>query len=653
MAKAVKTIGVVLGAAALVATGLGAIGGAGLIAASTATKIGAIAGVVSGVASIASQALAKPPPARGSVSQMIIQANAPTPYVMGEGYFAGVMRHQTGYGGKVDKVDNPYLFHAVVYGGGGPYQSISPRVDYGTIPSWYSGYLYTDTQLGACPEPDALAPQWAGATGWGSAYKLSGQAAIGWSFKFDKDGKRFASGLPLTGAYIQGAKVYDPRLDSTRPGGSGSCRLGVESTYVYSDCPALHAGTYAYGHHQNGKRTMGIGLPADAIDWQVVAAWANTCDANGWTMFGVVYEPGNRWDNLKDICAAGSAEPIPGAVLSFRYDAPAVALDTITAEDNAGEDDSVVAQQSYRDRVNTVLPSYRSPNHNWEMVQAAEVQVSSYVTEDGEVRQIEWPFNFVKGVNQATQLAAYRLVNSRELHPIELHCKPRLRAYRPGDCLHIDRPDLGLDTDAIVLAREFDPATMTVKLTLIGETPAKHAYALGQTGTAPDTPSLGQTGQERDETASSSSLQSEVTSALIATSYTTDFTPLDGLIDADATGSPITLTIEEHNRTYTDKGAVLVAGAVLDEDENGDPLVVTPGGGPTKWYHVAYDDPGRVGGAVNYVAYLTSEAAATSGTNPARHYVGSVAMPTAGGSSSGGGSTPPGWDPDPWRDNEL
>src|SRR5690606_4892538 len=279
------------------------------------------------------------------------------------------------------------------------------------------------------------------------------------------------------------------------------CRLGNEVTYVYSANPALHAGTYAYGRYQNGKRTMGIGLPADAIDWQVVAAWANTCDANGWAMFGVLYEPGNRWDNLKDICAAGSAEPIPGAVLSFRYDAPAVALDTITAEDNAGEDDSVVAQQSYRDRVNTVLPSYRSPNHNWEMVQAAEVQVSSYVTEDGEVRQVEWPFNFVKGVNQATQLAAYRLVNSRELNPIELHCKPRLRAYRPGDCLHIDRPDLGLDIDAIVLAREFDPATMTVKLTLMGETPAKHAYALGQTGAAPDTPALGQSGQERDETA--------------------------------------------------------------------------------------------------------------------------------------------------------
>src|SRR3546814_3672862 len=78
---------------------------------------------------------------------------------------------------------------------------------------------------------------------------------------------------------------------------------------------------------------------------------------------------------------------------------------------------------------------------------------------------------------------------------------PRLRAYRPGDCLHLDLPQLGLDTDAIILNREIDPGTMTVKLTLMGETPAKHAYALGETGVAPPTPALGQTAQERDVTA--------------------------------------------------------------------------------------------------------------------------------------------------------
>src|SRR3546814_15893241 len=100
--------------------------------------------------------------------------------------------------------------------------SISPRIDFAAVPSWYSGYLYTDTQLGACPESNALSPQWAGTPGWGSAYKLSGQEAIGWSYHFDKKGKKLATGLPLTGAYLCGVTVHDPTLTATITRGTGT-----------------------------------------------------------------------------------------------------------------------------------------------------------------------------------------------------------------------------------------------------------------------------------------------------------------------------------------------------------------------------------------------------------------------------------------------
>lgn len=501
MSKPLKVIGMVAGGIALIATGVGAAGGLGILAASTATQVGAIAGVVSGIATMGSQALAKPPPVRGSVSQILIDPDAVQPYVMGEGYFAGVMRHDTAYGPTLNKVPNPYRFMPVVYSGGGPVQSITPQVDYKAIGSWYSGFLYTDTQLGACPEADALSPQWAGATGWGSDYKLSGQAAIGWSFKFDKEGEVFASGLPLQGAIGQWVKAYDPRKDSTQPGGSGAHRLGNESTYEYTANPALHAGMYAYGRYQNGKRTIGMGLPADGIEWTVVSAWANVCEANGWTMFGVVYEPGDRWANLKDICFAGGAEPVAGGKLSFKYAAPVIALDTITDDDLTDNVASVMAMQSFRDRINTAVPKYRSAAHNWEIVDAEPVVNATFLAEDGEEKRETWPFNFVTGVNQAAVLAAYRVWETRELAPITLPCKPRMRYYRPGECLHIDLPELGLDTDAIILRREIDPATMTVTLELMGETPAKHAYCLGRSGTAPPTPAIGQTGEERDRLA--------------------------------------------------------------------------------------------------------------------------------------------------------
>lgn len=508
MAKALRTIAIVAGAVALIATGIGAIGGATFAATAlggTIATIGTWAGVVAGVAGIGAQLLTKPPPARGSVTETIIDVNPPSPYGMGEGYFGGVLRHKVGYGPTLKKVPNPFLFEAVALCVAGPIAGpIVPQVDFGPVTGYYSGWLATDTRLGQRPDTALSAPLQANPTGWSTNHRLSGVAAIAWNHKFDKDGKVYASGLPTRGVVAKWALCYDPRKDSTRPGGSGSHRLGIETTYEWSENPALHAGTYAFGRYVNGKRVIGVGLPDEGIDWEGVAAWANDCQANGWRMFGFVFEGAEndaqrRWQNLRDICIAGGAEPLfSGAVLGFHWHRPRVALDTVTEADLAEGPQEVTAMKSWRDRLNTVRPRYTSPVHNWSLVQAQQVQVASYLAEDGEERAEDIPLNFVKDVDQAAQLAAYWLTNSRELSPITLTLMPRLRAYRPGECLRLQLPELGLDHDAVILRREFDPASMTVTLTLVTEDPAKHAFALGRTGVAPPTPSLTNSAEDRD-----------------------------------------------------------------------------------------------------------------------------------------------------------
>lgn len=661
MSKVAKVVGVVAGVVAVVATGgaaLGAFGAAGTIFGVSAGTIATIASVVSAAAMLASQALAKPPPARGSVNTMRVEATPKQPYAMGEGLVGGLLRHDTAWGPTLKKVPNPYRFMAVVYSGSGPIHSISPRVDFEAVSSWYNTFLFTDTQLGACPEADALSPQWAGTPDWGTAYKLSGQASIGWSFLFDKDGKRFASGIPPLGAYGKWVKVYDPRLDSSQPGGSGSHVLGDESTYEWSENPALHAGMYAYGRYQNGngplldgtpatgKRVMGIGMPPDGIDWLTVMSWANVCDTNGWTIFGVLFEPDNRWTNLKDVCFAGGAQPIPGGVLTFKYHAPVVALDTITADDLTEDNRSVVPMQSYRDRLNTVVPQYVSADHNWEMVDAEPVVNSTFLTEDGEEKRDVWPFNFVKDKDQAAQLAAYRLFDTRELAPITLVCKSRMRHYRPGECLHVTLPRLGLDTDAIILTREIDPVTMKVTLTLMGETPSKHAYCLGQVGVAPDTPAIGQSAQERDELAYSATVF-EAGTLKLSSSYTAGLAGnITQVHDGAGTGT-VTVTIPDHTRVYADATEATVTGGDFTLDQE-------------TYYLLCYDNssfedgeigvdfslvtvqPG-VGGDVAKDAYFSAD-------NPSRHFLASITTVDETGAGGGsGGASPPGgggWDGD-------
>lgn len=504
MAKVLRVVAIVAAAVAVVATagaGLGAIlGGTMTFVNVSSTTIAAIAGAVSAAASVGAQLLTKPPPPRGSLNQIIIQTDAPQPRAMGRTYFGGVLRHTASYGATLNKIPNPYLGRVVVYSGSGPIESITPQVDFGAVGAYYSTFLYTTSQLGQCPESAALVPAFAGFPGWTTNHKLSGQAALLWNFLFDKDGKRFASGLPNTGAILEGASVYDPRLDSTYPGGSGAHRIDDPATWEYSENPALHAIAYAYGIYQNDRKVFGIGMAFDAIDMAAFVAWANVCDANVWKISGTIFEPDDRMKNLRDIMAAGGAEPaFSGAVLSVKYHAPRVALDTITEDDLSDDGGEITAMRTYRDRLNTLVPKWRSEDHNWEYVAGDPVVISSYLAEDGEEKKEERQFNLVADPDQAAQLAAYELLERRELGLIELSCGPRLRSFRPGECLIVDLPDQGLDElPAIILRRVIEPGSMGVRLTLIGETPTKHAFALGQTGTAPPTPALGMTQEERD-----------------------------------------------------------------------------------------------------------------------------------------------------------
>lgn len=642
MAKALKTIGMIAGAVALAATGIGAIAGAAFAATAIGgaiATIGTIASLVSGVAMIGAQALTKPPPARGSVSEIIIEVDPPSPYVMGEGPFAGVKRHHAGYGATLKKVPNPYLWEVMALCVAGPIAGpIVPWFDFAPVDSFYNDFFDHDSKLGATPDTALTAPYGA-PTGWTSDHKLSGVACIGWNHKFDKDGKRYANGMPNRVAHAKWVRVYDPRLDSTRPGGSGSHRLGDEDTYEWSENPALHAGTYAYGRYQDSgsgpKRVFGMGLPEQAIDWAAIAAWAEDCDANEWRIFGVVFEgagitPGQRWANLRDICIAGGGEPLPLYTgIGFHWDRPRVVLDTITEADIAGEIDAT-GMQSFRDRINTIVPEFINPDDNWERVKAAPIVGSSYLAEDGEPNTTVFPFNFVKDAAQAGQLAAYRLANGRELYPIMLDLMPRMRAYRPGDCLQLVSPQAGLDTPVVMVTRSVDATTGGIRAVFIGETAAKHAYALGETATPPPTPALGQSAQERDELAWAAKGGADRASQAIASSYTVGLAGNITLTDnADGTWD---VGIPAHTRSYR--------GVFPDNDIDAQVVTIAE----STSVILSYDDDTLEDAAPTILVVVSgvdpTADAYTSEANPYRHFLATVTVPAmgGGGGSSGGGS---------------
>jgi hypothetical protein len=522
MSKTLRTVATIAGAVALIATGVGAAAGAGLLTASTAAgaasaaaisataaTVATVATLTAAVASTAAQLTAPKPIARGSPAQVVIDIEPPRPYIVGQVMTGGVMRHDVAYGATLKKVPNPFRWQVRVLSGVGPIQGIvGEYFDFAPVDNGYFGGFFNSVQnLGTRPQTTALVPPYGAAPGWTTSSRLSGCAHVGLNFKFDRDGKVFASGLPIYTALCDGEKVYDPRQDSTYPGGSGACRAGVESTYVYNRNPACHAVTYALGRFQNGRRVFGLGQPVDTLDMAAIVDWANDCDANEWTVNMILTEGGTganlreqRVRNLDDLCAAGGARWYQaGGLLSFDWHRPRLALATLTDDDILEAGGGTDAVQTVRDRMNGVRPQYVSPDHNWQQITAAEIVGSTYRTEDGGEKLVQvYPLNGVTNAAQAGELAAYAMTDSREIGPMDLQAKAKWRFYRPGDCIEIDSSLVAYDGLAVINQRSLNPQSLAVALSLKSETPGKHDFALGKVASPPPTPTLLQTTEERD-----------------------------------------------------------------------------------------------------------------------------------------------------------
>lgn len=552
LSKVLSTVGKVAGIAAVILTPIN-------------PGLAAIAAGIATVANVGAQITAKPPPARGSVTQTTIGTDQPSCELLGRTYSPGARMQLVGYGAPLKKVENPYLLAVDVVSVGGPLAGVEAfcsdmmpvQMSGAAAGGYFGGFLWVSSQVGQQREPTALPLHFPNAPGWGADARLSGKAAVAWNALFDRDGKVFASGFPAVGSIWRGVKAYDPRLDSTYPGGSGPHRWAdpadtvafdaARATWEYTTSPGLLALRNALGSWERDEDTpgskyrkvFGAGI---AIDGLIVADFvelANVCDANGWQCGGRIFEPENRWDNLKRILAAGGAQPAwRGGLLGVQVQAPRIALDTITADDLADGEVVVGAMQGWEQRLNTLWPKYRSESHRWEYVATTEpVQIAAQLAEDGEEKLEERQIDLVQDPTQARQLCAYELLDRRELGEIELPCKPRLRRYGPGDLLVVDLPEAGLIAQpAVVLKRSVDPVTLGVNLTLRGETMAKHAFALGLIGIAPPTPVLIDT-EARDKAAprparGAHTITTRTGITLSSTTATIAIDAFDGVLDA-------------------------------------------------------------------------------------------------------------------------
>lgn len=500
MAKALSVVATVAaialaipsGGTSLLAKGVAA---AGLKISATALTIGVVA------LNIGAQLLAKPPKLEssgGSQTEWKSDPDAAIPIVFGRTLVGGSIIHREAYG-----KDNKYQAIVTVLSGCGPVEAIDQRIVDSKVIA-YDGTNPTGSlrnlvkqglQLGAAPttvplyfDSDNVPRE------WGTGKLLSGLAASCARLTYKDEELVQEPKLQWLGRWV---KCYDPRKDSTFPGGSGPQRVGNQATWTFSENPWIQCLTFAIGwrHGPKNIRVGGVGMPLAGIDMQSFVEAANIADLNGWKSGGQASTADNKWEVMKALAQAGGGEPVRhGAVLSAMVNAPRVPIALITRDDLIGEA-SVTPAQPRRDRLNGIVPKYRSEDHDWEVVPASVVRHAGFLAEDGEERTRERDYPMVQCVagadpDQATHLAAYDIVNAREANPIVLPLKLHWMGFKAGDCLTVeDVPEFGwlAGRDVIVIKRQIDPATGGVTLTLRSENPAKHDWVFGLTGSAPPT----------------------------------------------------------------------------------------------------------------------------------------------------------------------
>ena len=373
---------------------------------------------------------------------------------------------------------------------------------------FYAADMWQRTTLGL-PGDAALLPPTGlkygnpGLTGWGTQHAAPQVSFSFWTMvlaKNPEDRDVFTNGVPDPRWIGRWMKLWDPRKDSTYPGGSGPQRRDDWRTWEWSECPYAHALAWCRGHYKlnldgtidRTKRIAGIGAPDAAIDIPAFVEGMNVAQANAWTISGEWSTSDGKFQTLLAMLQAGGGEPISrGAQISVMVNAPRVATYSYTRDDLIGQAE-IRPLTPRRERKNTIVPRYKSEANGWQYVPAGEVTSSVYREEDrGEPRSLEIEYTHVRNAKQAGQLAAYDLANLREGLTATLPSKVHLMHVHPGDCITVDVPELALAGQKFVVRRAtMNHQAASVTLDLRSESDGKHAWALGQAAQPAPSPSL-------------------------------------------------------------------------------------------------------------------------------------------------------------------
>jgi hypothetical protein len=296
------------------------------------------------------------------------------------------------------------------------------------------------------PEPPAVCVDH---NGWSVEHdRMHGRTYVTVSYRYNAD--VWPQGRPRFGFVLRGAKLYDPRLDSTVPGGAGPQRYADRSTWTWSENGALVVANYAWGIHTrgfDGQLHLMVGPGATLADRppEDVIAHANLCDervalkAGGdearWRLSAVV-NADEVWRGVLENLAASMAGDLVDREGVLAVEPGGAKLAAPGFDDDALLVGERVRFQGYepRDRVvNAVVAKYVDPAQLWNQATAPVRRSLDDIAADGRVNETTLDLKHCTSLAQAQRVAEIARRRARLERTANVVLGPRFEGVEAGD----------------------------------------------------------------------------------------------------------------------------------------------------------------------------------------------------------------------------
>ena len=289
-------------------------------------------------------------------------------------------------------------------------------------------------------------------TSWTSNHRLRGLAYLAIRFEWNAD--KFGS-LPQVQAIVQGKKVYNPNLDGTLTGGSGSHRADTSTTWEYSDNPILQLLDYLRNER------FGMGIPnsyfdSNFADWQTAT---DVCDTNITPFSGasqidlmdshtVVDTSVKAIDNVKNfVRGSRSYLNFSGGKYNILVESTGSASITLT-EDNIIGGISIQSKNK-NSRYNRVIVNFINPDKNFQSdtaqfppvdetgLASADQHANMKTADGGLLLEGRFDFSMFTSPYQAQEMAEIILRRSRTSLDVSLKADATAMDLAIGDLVNI------------------------------------------------------------------------------------------------------------------------------------------------------------------------------------------------------------------------